>query len=79
MLCIMNTPLEKAISVAGGQVALGRAIGVSQQRISWWLNKCAGRVPAEFCVPIERATGVSKHDLRADVFGPTPTTPAEAA
>ena len=78
MLESMNTYLEKAISVAGGQVALGKAIGVSQQRISWWLTK-SGRVPAEFCVPIERATGVSRHDLRPDIFGPAPTTPAEAA
>lgn len=66
----MKTPLEQAIEAAGGQVALGRAIGVSQQRIWWWLNKGAAKIPAEFVLAIEAATGMSRHDLRPDVFGP---------
>jgi DNA-binding transcriptional regulator YdaS (Cro superfamily) len=62
--------LALAIAAAGSQVALSRAIGVSQQRVSWWLNRSSGRVPAQFCQAIEDATGVSKNHLRPDVFGP---------
>ena len=53
-------------------MALGKQIGVSQQRVWAWLNKLDGKVSPEFCLPIEEATGVSRHDLRPDVFGPTP-------
>ena len=69
----MGTYLEQAIAVAGGQSALARAIGVAQQNVHGWLRKSGGRVPAEHVLAIERATGVSRHDLRPDVFGPAST------
>jgi DNA-binding transcriptional regulator YdaS (Cro superfamily) len=64
--------LERAINIVGSQVALGKSIGVSQQRVWWWLNRGEGRVPAELCRSIEQATqgAVTVHDLRPDVFGP---------
>ncbi|MBK1719194.1 YdaS family helix-turn-helix protein [Thiocystis violacea] len=68
-------PLERAIQVAGSQAALGRLIGVSSQRVWWWLNKCDGRVTPELCQAIERTTGITRHELRPDVFG----RPSEAA
>ena len=69
----MKSALKTAIERAGGQVQLGQAIGVSQQRISYWLRK--HMVPAEYCLPIEAATGVSRHDLRPDLW----PAPQEAA
>lgn len=70
------TPLERAVSEAGGQSALARLLStderpVRQGHIWAWLNRDT-LVPAEFCRSIEAATGVSRHDLRPDVFGPAP-------
>ena len=65
------TPLETAIEKAGGQAALGRAIAVPQPLVWYWLHQ-AKHVPAEHCAAIEEATGVSRHDLRPDIFGETP-------
>ena len=67
----MSTPIKTAVKLAGGQSALGKTLGVSQQRVWHWLHKLQ-RVPAEYCVAIEKATGVSRHELRPDVFGNSP-------
>lgn len=64
--------LEKAVEKAGGQSALARLIGapVKQAHVWYWLKSANGTVPAEYCIAIENGTGVSRHDLRPDVFGP---------
>lgn len=61
--------LEAAVTMVGGQSKLARLLGVSQPNVWHWLNK-AERVPAEYVLPIEAATGgrVSRHDLRPDLF-----------
>lgn len=65
-----KAPLQRAIEIAGGQSALARGIGTIQQNIWFWLNKANGRVPAEHCDAIERATAgaVTKQQLRPDIF-----------
>lgn len=65
--------LERAIVIAKGQAPLAQSIGTTQSQVSYWLTKSKKGVPAEFCVPIEVATGVSRHKLRPDVF-PRPAT-----
>lgn len=65
-----RTALETAIAIAGSQSALARRIGVRQGYVWKWLR--SKKVPAERCDAIERATGVSRHLLRPDVFGPDP-------
>lgn len=60
-------PLEKAVQAAGGQLALAKKLGTSQSRVWNWLNRDS-RIPAEFVLPIERATGVSRHELRPDLY-----------
>lgn len=59
--------LENAISKAGGQVALAALLGIRQSHISNWKNR-GKRVPAEWVLKIERATGVSRHELRPDLY-----------
>ncbi len=61
--------LQKAISHLGGQSALGRALGIKQQIVWGWLHK-SKRVPAEFAIPIEKATDghVNRHELRPDIY-----------
>lgn len=66
--------LKMAADEVGGVGALARKVGVSQSAVSNWSAR--GRVPAERCVAIEKATdgNVTRHDLRPDIFGPPPHT-----
>lgn len=59
--------LTRAVELAGGQAALARAVGVSQPSVWHWVHK-SRKAPAEFVLPIEDLTGVSKHDLRPDLY-----------
>lgn len=65
----MQTPLERAIELVGGQSALARLCGVKQGHVWHWLRQ-AKRVPAERVIPIEMATkgAVTRHDLRPDLY-----------
>lgn len=59
--------LNKAISIFESQTRLAKAIGVVPQVVNNWLTR--GRIPAEHCPAIERATNgaVRCEDLRPDV------------
>lgn len=62
--------LQRAIEKAGGtQVSLAKALNVKQQTVAWWLSEGSKGVAPEYCIRIETITGVSRHDLRPDVFG----------
>lgn len=64
--------LERAIKAAGGQKPLADLIGTTQSHIWYWLNKSKNGVPSERALAVEQATGISRHDLRPDIFGPSP-------
>lgn len=58
--------IQRACEQAGSQSALARMLEVTPQAVQSW---CAtGRVPAERVIPIEAATGVSRHELRPDLY-----------
>jgi DNA-binding transcriptional regulator YdaS (Cro superfamily) len=59
-------PVRIAINAAGGQVSLAQRVGVRQQSISDWLKRA--RIPAERVLAVERATGISRHELRPDLY-----------
>lgn len=61
--------LEKACEKAGGQTPLAVLIGTTQSQVWYWLNEAKKGVPAEFAIKIEEKVGVSRHDLRPDIFG----------
>lgn len=61
--------IREAADRIGGIVALAKALGITKGAVSQW-----ERVPAEHVLLVERLTGVSRHDLRPDVFGPPPST-----
>jgi len=61
--------LNKAIENAGSQNAIAAHFGIFPAAVTQW--KRAG-VPAERVLGLEQLTGVSRHDLRPDVFGPKP-------
>ncbi len=67
-----NNPLASAVALVGGQAQLARLLGVSQPHVWHWLHK-AVRVPGEYVIAIEKATGgkISRHELRPDLYPPS--------
>jgi len=59
--------LAQAVALAGSQSALARLLGVSQNAVSKWLRE-KRLLPAEHVLRVEAETGVSRHDLRADLY-----------
>lgn len=53
----------------GRRVRLAAALNISPSAISMWAHVPSGRV-----LEVEALTGLSRHDLRPDVFGPNVTT-----
>jgi DNA-binding transcriptional regulator YdaS (Cro superfamily) len=68
----MESPIQRAIDIAGSEAKLGALIGCSQVAIN--KAKHRGSVSAEMAVAIDRATEgkVSKSDLRPDLFSAQP-------
>lgn len=60
---LFSNPLMAAQHAMGSQ-ALAEALGLSLAEMQMW-----DRVPPELVLTIERLTGISRHALRADVFG----------
>lgn len=59
--------LTTAVENAGGQSALARICGIGQPAVWKWLQS-AKRLPAEYVLRVEAATGVSRHLLRPDIY-----------
>lgn len=70
--------LDRAIDVCGTQAELARRVsdalgeGVAPQHVWNWRHRAGGKVPAEYCRAVEAATGVTRYELRPDVFGAAP-------
>lgn len=60
--------LKRACVIAGGQKPLADRIGTTQGQVWYWLEKAKKGVAAEFVLPIERETGVSRSELRPDLY-----------
>lgn len=74
----MESPIERAIEIAGSEAKLGALIGCSQVAIN--KAKHRGSVSAEMAVAIDRVTEgkVSKSELRPDLFPKERRQPAHA-
>lgn len=48
----METNVQKAVRLAGGQTALAKALGVTPQAVQQWVD--SGVVPADKCPRIEK-------------------------
>lgn len=59
--------LRAAVAAAGSQSALARILGVSQRAVWRWVTE-GKELPPKHVLAIEAATGVSKHDLRPDIY-----------
>jgi len=64
---VRDDGLDRAIDAAGGVARLARKIGVSQPSVSSW-----SKVPAQRVIAVEAATGVSRNQLRPDLYSEPP-------
>lgn len=62
-----DSALAKAIRAVGSQTAFANLLGKRQSVVSGWLLR-GTRLPAEYVLTIEAATGISRHDLRPDIY-----------
>ena len=64
------TPYEalcELIERAGSQSELARKLGISQTAV-WKWTQSSKRLPAEHVLKAEKLYGVSRHDLRPDIY-----------
>lgn len=59
--------LMAAVDIAGSQSALARIANVSSTAVWKWVQS-SKRIPAEFVLLVEAGTGISRHDLRPDIY-----------
>lgn len=59
--------LQSAVSAIGSQAGLGEICDVSQTAVWKWLQSTK-RLPAEYVLRVEAATGISRHHLRPDIY-----------
>ncbi len=59
--------LKAAVEAVGGQAAMARLVGVKQPSVWNWLDK-GKTLPAQHVLKVEGATGISRHDLRPDIY-----------
>ena len=74
-----NSPadaLRCAVDRLGSQVAMGRLCGVTQQSVSKWID-LGKALPAEHVLAVEQATGISRHQLRPDLYPDEGAGPAD--
>ena len=63
-------PLPELLRRVGmNQSELARRLRINRSNVSHWLRS---RVPAERVLEIERASGISRYDLRPDIYPPSP-------
>lgn len=63
--------IKSLCAQVGGQAEFGRRIGAAPAFVYQWVTD-KRPVPPRFARAIEAEFGVSRHDLRPDVFGPAP-------
>lgn len=63
-----SSPVEKAIAILGGPTKAATALGISNPSVvlNW---RTRGQVPADKVLAVEDLTGISRHELRPDIFG----------
>jgi DNA-binding transcriptional regulator YdaS (Cro superfamily) len=59
--------LAAAVAHVGSQAALARVLSVSQPSVWKWINR-GKPLPGEHVLLVEKETGVSRHDLRPDLY-----------
>lgn len=73
----LDTPLAEAVRKVGSQSAFARLVKRSQPSVHQLLAEGKPLWP-ESVLTVEEATGISRHRLRPDVYGPEPIEGAAA-
>lgn len=60
------SPIARAVLVAGSQSSLARKLNCTPQNVQRMFS--SGHVPAKHVLKIEAATGISRHELRPDLY-----------
>lgn len=63
----LDSPLALAVRKAGSQSAFARLLGKRQSVVFGWLAKNKD-LPGEHVLTVERELGISRHDLRPDLY-----------
>lgn len=66
------SPLQKVFANLGSASELARQLGISPAAVLQWEE-----VPLRRVIEVERISGVSRHELRPDFFGPAPVEPVQ--
>lgn len=62
----LTSPIHRAVEIAGGDEVFKEKIGVGRRLLYYWKS---GRKPSvDYVLKIEELTGVSRHDLRPDLW-----------
>lgn len=67
--------LRAAVDRVGSQAALARLLGLAQPSVWKWITE-GKPLPAEHVLTVEAKTGVSRHDLRPDIYPRDSAAPA---
>lgn len=62
-----NNIIARVIAKAGNQHILSQKLGIKYQAIQSWRKK--HKIPAERVLAIEHLTGISREELRPDLYG----------
>ncbi len=58
--------IERAIEASGGAAKLAQSLKLGRTAVVMW--KANGRIPAEHIIAVERESGISRHELRPDIY-----------
>lgn len=70
--------LKSAVDLVGGQSAMARLLGLAQASVWAWVHK-EKPLPAEHVLKVEEVTGISRHDLRPDLYPRDDASPVQSA
>lgn len=63
----MDDTTKNAVSKAGGARSLARALSITPQAVIQWPH-----VPAKHVLEVERLSGITRYELRPDIYGDAP-------
>ena len=63
----MQRAVDEAVRQSGSYSRLAQRLGISRQALQQWAS-----IPVRHVLLMERLSGVSRYELRPDVYGPPP-------
>lgn len=70
----MQFAVDEAVRRVGSKGRVAKRLGISRQAVDQW-----EKVPAERVLALESISGVSRYQLRPDIYGPGPSEAEQCA